>query len=108
MYVCVWNVHCYIIIIMKFGYKLRCHWLKEGVLPEYNHGAELKLSRYLPIFTTSRVSPTLLSSFNRLTALKKRTEHSQGSLFVDYDYDYDYYMHLLKSCRKMANKQGII
>ena len=56
---------------MKFGYKVRCHWLKEGVLPEYNHGAELKLSRYLPIFTTSRVSPTLLSSFNPLTALKK-------------------------------------
>ena len=31
--------------------------LKEGVLSEYNHGAELKLSRHLPICTTSRVSP---------------------------------------------------
>ena len=87
---------------MKFGYKVRCHWLKEGVLPEYNHGAELKLSRYLPIFTTSRVSPTLLSSFNPLTALKKELST------VKVHYDYDYYMHLLKSCRKMANIQGII
>ena len=46
--------------------------LKEGVLSEYNHGAELKLSRHLPICATSRVSPTLLSSSNRFsTALKK-------------------------------------
>ena len=31
--------------------------LKEGVLSEYNPGAELKLSRHLPICATSRVSP---------------------------------------------------
>ena len=31
--------------------------LKEGVLSEYNHGVELKLSRHLPICATSRVSP---------------------------------------------------
>ena len=50
--------------------------------------------------------PTLLSGSNRFSiALKKEQSTVKASSFVNYDYDY---MRLLKSSRKMANKQGVI